>query len=87
MFTELNVFKCSREKCNYHNKIHPIGVRGHGHFFNAAAIPRALAEGVADNVHRLCGNLQLRRKPAYKVQAEDETAFNLGMSGAAAAES
>jgi hypothetical protein len=42
----LSRFRCG-DKCPYKGGIHPIGVRGQGSKFNAAAIPSGLAEEVA----------------------------------------
>ena len=46
----LGEFRCER-KCPYKDGTHPIGARSQGNRFNAAAIPDALAEEVAEYVH------------------------------------
>jgi hypothetical protein len=46
----LSKFRCG-DKCPYKDGIHPIGVRGSGTKFNAAAIPEGLAEEVAAYVN------------------------------------
>lgn len=48
---ELSEFRCCPGKCPYHDGVHPISVRGNSGNFDAAAIPLALAEEVADIVH------------------------------------
>ena len=46
----LSEFRCTPAKCPYSGgAVHPIGARSHS--FNAAAIPEALAEEVAEYVH------------------------------------
>ena len=45
----LSEFTCER-KCPLKGGVHPISSRQHGHRFNAAAIPLALAEEVAEYV-------------------------------------
>jgi hypothetical protein len=51
LWGRLSDFKCSARRCPYFKAgIHPMGCRSHGNKFNAAAIPNALAEEVAQYV-------------------------------------
>ena len=80
LMSALSQFKCSAETCPYHGATHPIGARGHGHHYNAAAIPQALAEEVADYVHSKFYRDRIRRTPPAEVSEQDEEAFNNGMA-------
>lgn len=51
LYSTLKDFHCSSDNCPYYGGIHPVGVRGHGDMYNAAAIPQALAEEVAEYVN------------------------------------
>jgi hypothetical protein len=51
LWSRLSDFKCSERRCPYYKVgCHPMGCRQHGSRFNAAAIPNALAEEVAQYV-------------------------------------
>ena len=52
LYSRLNVFQCGR-KCPYYGGTHPLGARAHGREYNAAAIPRFLAEETAACVDHL----------------------------------
>jgi hypothetical protein len=74
------MFKCSPKRCPYYGKSHPVGVREHGRYFNASAIPRALAEFVADYVHSTFFFQQIRSNKVAELSPEEEAEFNIAMS-------
>ena len=80
MYLRLNEFRCTEATCEYHGKIHPIGTRTHGQDFNAAAIPKILAEEVADYVFSKFYNDNIAYIPEATVSPEEEEKFNTIMS-------
>jgi hypothetical protein len=50
LHSTLSEFRCEK-KCPYNDGAHPVSSRAHGNNFNAAAIPDALAEEVAEYVN------------------------------------
>ena len=74
-------FECKKH-CPYGktNSIHPISTRGHGSQYNAAAIPAALAEEVADTVHSILHQGRIRHNDAATMSAEEIADFNKKMS-------
>jgi len=70
-------YQCKPETCPYHKK-HPPGVRDNKRF-NAAAIPKALAEIVAESVHCTFGvnDRCIRRETKEpKITADEIKEFN-----------
>jgi hypothetical protein len=68
--------------CPYHGGLHPVGVRSNGHHYNAAAIPDALAEEVADEVFAIFQDGRIRKTPEATMTQEEIEAFdNLMASG------
>lgn len=68
-------YTCEK-KCPYHGGIHPVGARALGHQYNAAAIPNALAEEVADEVSARFQAMRIRRKPQPTMTEEEIDEFN-----------
>uniref|UniRef100_A0A7S4EG38 DNA (cytosine-5-)-methyltransferase n=1 Tax=Pseudo-nitzschia australis TaxID=44445 RepID=A0A7S4EG38_9STRA len=71
-----NDFRCTKGKCPYHGKLHPIGVRSHKQF-NAAAIPQKLAEEVAEYVHAKFLLDRVARLPRASLSTAEEEEFDL----------
>ena len=75
----LSEFVCG-PKCPYFNNIHPIGARAHGMQYNAAAIPRYLAEEVAEHVNAKFYMQRIRKVPAVELSAAQIAEFNAAMT-------
>eukprot|EP00539_Tryblionella_compressa_P007495 CAMPEP_0178774030 /NCGR_PEP_ID=MMETSP0744-20121128/23417_1 /TAXON_ID=913974 /ORGANISM="Nitzschia punctata, Strain CCMP561" /LENGTH=157 /DNA_ID=CAMNT_0020430865 /DNA_START=8 /DNA_END=481 /DNA_ORIENTATION=+ len=75
LHSTLSEYRCET-KCPYFGGIHPVGARANGHQFNAAAIPEALAEEVADEVHSRFQDLRIRKTPEATMTEEEIEAFN-----------
>lgn len=78
----LNFYQCGPKKCQYHDKKHPPGARDNKNF-NAAAIPKFLAEFVADYVHGafalgICPK-SIRRTEEPKLSQDEINEFNKEM--------
>jgi len=83
----LREYTC-RNKCPYYGSTHPVGARGQGQYFNAAAIPEALAEEVAECVHSKFYRDRIRHSEAAPVPAQmgGDTATSTDECGASRAE-
>eukprot|EP00977_Amphora_coffeiformis_P011157 scaffold2667_cov237-Amphora_coffeaeformis.AAC.6 len=77
----LSEYICSN-KCPYHGGIHPIGARGNGTLYNAASIPQALAEEVAEHATATFYDMRIRHTKEHKLTEEEQEAFNKLMSDA-----
>jgi hypothetical protein len=68
--------------CPYYNRKdgHPMGARNNGHEYNAAAIPDALAEIVADEVHARFQELRIRKTPRVMLTDDEKKAFTTLMA-------
>ena len=75
----LSEFRCG-EKCPYAGGFHPIGARKHGRMYNAASIPQALAEEVADHVHSTFYERRVRHIKQATLTEEEEEAFNRALA-------
>ena len=72
LFATLNEFKCTPDRCPYSGGgVHPVSARQQGNRFNAAAIPDALAEEVAEYVNAKFVLDRIRH--TAKPQVEEET--------------
>jgi len=80
LYLRLGDFRCTEATCEYHGKTHPIGTRSHGQDFNAAAIPKILAEEVACYVHSKFFTDHIAYTPNATVSFEEEEEFNKCMS-------
>jgi len=80
LYARLSKFHCSEGRCPYYNLVHPIGVRSNGQDFNAAAIPKKLAELVANYVHSKFFIDCVADIPKTILSAAEEDHFNLCMS-------
>jgi len=81
LYSVLSEFTCER-KCPHKGEgIHQISARQHGHLFNAASIPQALAEEVAEYVTAKFYMDRIRYTKEAKVNDSDET-DNDGGNGA-----
>ena len=79
----LNFYQCGPKKCQYHDKKHPAGARDNKDF-NAAAIPKFLAEIVAAYVDGafalgICPK-SIRRTEEPKLSQDEIDEFNKEMS-------
>lgn len=74
----LSEFQCSN-KCPYYKGVHPIGARQNGSQYNSAAIPKALAEEVADHATSTFYDMRIRHTKEVKLTPEEEDAFNKAM--------
>lgn len=74
LHSTLGQYRCLEGKCPYFGLIHPIGARGHGDKYNAAAIPQPLAEEVAECVNSIFYERRIRRdtKPVKLTREEIE---------------
>jgi len=83
LIERLDTFKCGPHTCPYHDKEHPVGVKMHGRRYNAAAIPEALAEEIADYVHSTFYQRRIRQStsPEKPLTPKEEAEFNRIMSG------
>ena len=70
------------DKCPYYESIHPIGARCSGSLYNAASIPQALAEEVAEHATAVFHDMRIRRTKEHKLSKEEQDAFNKIMSDA-----
>ena len=66
-------------KCPYYQGLHPIGARANGLQYNAAAIPRPLAEEVAEFVHAKFYQLRIRKVPLVTLTERQIAAFHRGL--------
>jgi hypothetical protein len=71
----LSEFTCEL-KCPYAGGCHPIGVRNNGSQFNAAAIPQALAEEVAEHCSATFYDRRIRYTEDVRLTPEEEQEFN-----------
>jgi hypothetical protein len=79
LYSRLNTFRCTEETCSFCLSSH-AGCRAYGKYYNAAAIPPALAEEVAKHVDatRFLKNIGLL--DAATVTAEDVAQFDEAMA-------
>ena len=57
-----------------------MGARSHGRDYNAAAIPDALAEEVADEVAARFQEMRIRKQPPVTITDADKEDFNSRMA-------
>jgi hypothetical protein len=62
-------------KCPRFGGLHPIGARAHGRSWNAAAIPKALAEEVAEHVHSTFYERRIRYTEVPEMTPEEIVEF------------
>jgi hypothetical protein len=75
-------FQCTKETCSFYSSRH-AGVREYGKFFDAAAIPDALAAFIARNVEAtLVSTKNLDLEEQATVTPDEEKTFNDVMAGA-----
>jgi len=60
--------------------VHPVGARSHGHQYNAAEIPQALAEEVADHAYTTMYKNRIRDTKPRQLSKEEEDEFNQAMA-------
>lgn len=75
----LSEYQCG-PKCPYYQGLHPIGARSNGLHYNAAAIPKALAEEVAEHVHATMYQQRIRKTPAVELTDLEIAEFNDAMT-------
>lgn len=81
MWADLGVYRCSKTTCPYYPSKHPFSARNDGNVFNAAAIPQALAETVAESVVTTFKQRRIRQETEEaEVTNEEVEEFNRMMS-------
>ncbi len=80
LHSTLGQYRCSEGKCPYYGRKHPISPREHGSRYNAAAIPQALAEEVAEHVNSVFYERRIRRDTReVELTPEEVQAFDLNL--------